>query len=41
LFKECTEADHWPGYGDQIDLAYWPQWASYQHADNLDRWQRA
>jgi hypothetical protein len=34
-YRDCTAADHWPGYGDDIQIASLPQWAENKHLQEM------
>jgi len=36
LYAECTAADHWPGYTDEVELLALPAWYERQH--NEEPW---
>ena len=35
LYAECTEANHWPGYGNDVQLLSPPTWLIYQHEERF------
>lgn len=36
LYVDCTERNHWPGYGPGVELAQLPRWAEIQHEEDYN-----
>lgn len=35
IYRDCVDADYWPGYSDEITLISPPAWAEYRHTEEL------
>lgn len=35
VYRDCVEADYWPGYSDEITLITPPAWAEYRHTEEF------
>jgi hypothetical protein len=36
IWRDCTEADTWPGYAEEIQFLDLPRWFTYQHETDLE-----